>query len=134
MGFFIYCIHFLLYLNEIYHLDIFKTTNWREKKTSLSIISSGQKFFVRFLVQVKIVASPFEINWPLVCNSQIYGGDFAKVCGLLRIYEFYLFFCSPDSTTKFESTNTNFDQFDDEVVYFLAKCILMLLKLEVSPS
>ena len=25
----------------------------------------------------------------LQCASQIYGGDFAKLCGLLRIYELY---------------------------------------------
>ena len=24
-----------------------------------------------------------------VCNGQIYGGDFAKFCGLIRIYELY---------------------------------------------
>ena len=29
----------------------------------------------------------------LCSNGQIYGGDFANLCGLLRIYEFYLMQC-----------------------------------------
>ena len=72
MGFFIYCNTF----SSSFELNIsfrhFQNNKLKRKNTSLggartheSIISSGQKFFVRFLVQVKIVESPFEINWPL---------------------------------------------------------------------
>ena len=48
-------------------------SDFRKKSISLGrarthecIISSGQKFFVRFLVQVKTAKSPFEINLPLM--------------------------------------------------------------------
>ena len=42
-----------------------KNTSLSGAWTHESIISSGQKFFVCFLVQVKIAQSPFEINWHL---------------------------------------------------------------------
>ena len=74
---YIVLIHFLLHLNWIYHLDIFKTTNWRKKilpwvglePTKVSYLQ-GRIFVVRFLVQVKIIESPFEINWPLSKTRQ----------------------------------------------------------------
>ena len=30
-----------------------------------------------------------HLRFVLCSNSQVYGGDFAKLCGLLRIYELY---------------------------------------------
>ena len=30
-----------------------------------------------------------HLRFVLYSNGQIYGGDFAKLCGLLRIYELY---------------------------------------------
>ena len=37
------------------------------------------------------------------CDSQIYGGDFAKFCGLLRIYELY-----PKAYFRLEFLTANF--------------------------
>ena len=39
-----------------------KNTSLSGARTHESIMSSGQKFFVRFLVQLKTAKSPFEIN------------------------------------------------------------------------
>ena len=67
--------------------------NWREKiHISLSgartheSISSGQKFFVRFLVQMKTAKSPFEINWPLIKSQfhHIWSGCQSKAFKYLR--------------------------------------------------
>ena len=80
MGFFIYCNTF----SSSFELNIsfrhFQNNKLKWKNTSLggartheSIIYSGQKFFVRFLVQVKIVESLFEINWPLEREESIQG-------------------------------------------------------------
>ena len=50
----------------------FKRTNYREKilpwvglEPTIYFRAELQKYFVRFLVQVKIAKSPFKINWPL---------------------------------------------------------------------
>ena len=39
-----------------------------------------EKFFVRFLVQVKISISPFEINWPLMLSLQFGIQNFLVSC------------------------------------------------------
>ena len=48
----------------------------------------GQKFFIHFLGELKKPKKPFEKLTDLYIG-QIYGVDFAKICGLLRIYELY---------------------------------------------
>ena len=45
-------------------LKIFQKTN--ENKSTWGIIVVKLKFFVRFLEELRIPKSPFEINWPLV--------------------------------------------------------------------
>ena len=67
--------------------------------------SSKQKFCSWIIVKVKFKYSEKATNFceistidlfVLCSNSQIYSGDFAKFCGLLRIYELYLHF--PDES------------------------------------
>ena len=46
-----------------------KNTSLSGARTHESIMSSMQKFFVHFLVQLKTAKSPFEIDWPLTLTA-----------------------------------------------------------------
>ena len=60
------------------------------------IVNVGQLFFHHLRMKIK-----WKLGWRfnlkfiyVVCSaSQIYGGDFAKICGILRIYELYISMC-----------------------------------------
>ena len=47
-----------------------------------------EKFFIRFLVQVKIAKSPFEINWPLDSTEQ--AGLFCKMQDHQMSFKFWI--------------------------------------------
>ena len=62
-------------------------SNFREKEYLLEWGSNPQKyyirteiekFFVRFLIQMKISISPFENNWPLISEQICEESDFPK--------------------------------------------------------
>ena len=55
-----------------------KEKKWREKihpwvglEPTMYFRAEIQKYFARFLVQVKLAKSPFEINWPLEARAEI---------------------------------------------------------------
>ena len=48
----------------------FQKTN--ENKSTWGIIVVKSNFFVRFLEELRILKSPFEINWPLPVPKRVY--------------------------------------------------------------
>ena len=65
--------YFVLYLSIVTqnHQVEFNGLLRLEAQTHESILSSGQTFFVCFLVQVKTTKNPFEINWHLIKTLMI---------------------------------------------------------------
>ena len=72
---------------------------------------------LRFCEKDTIFLRNHHLRFVLCSNGQIYDGDFAKFCDLLRIYELYS--CSIDSKVIHLSFLTSFSNFADFIAGLL---------------
>ena len=79
-----------VFANGLVVIAVFRNKKVRSKIfyliTSLILINNR---FLKFIYSEKatIFLRNLHLRFVLFSNSQIYGGDFAKFCGLLRMYE-----------------------------------------------